>query len=323
MIRVDAGMPTTRFTALIGMPERTWRRWQARARAGHPAKGPWPAPVAERVEPEVVKHAEAHVAWGHRKVWAMARYDGHQVSQATVLRILRRRGLVSEAALYQRERRKLAEKRRAAFVNPPTGPNQVWQFDFSEFETAAGGTWRFAGAADYWSKYEFGWHLSLTANRHDAITAIELALAEADRLAGQTDPDRPGLTLLQQLADHVTGELRPIILVTDNGGPFRSEAFARFISRRPELEHVRIKARTPGQNGVRERAFGSLKYERLYLDDITDGEQLWSHAEDYRVEFNHVRPHEAISWHRPIDVHLGIAHPTEPNFQIVRTLPTP
>jgi putative transposase len=252
-------MPTARFCRLIGMPERTWRRRQARARAGYPAKGPWPAPVAERVEPEVVKHAEAHTAWGHRKVWAMTRYDGQQVSASTVLRVLRRRGLVAEAASYQRERRKLAQARRAAFCTPPTGANQVWQLDFSEYETATGGTWRFAGCADYWSKYEFGWHLALTANQHDAIAAVELALAEADRLASQTDPDAPGRTLLEQLTDLVTGEITPITLVTDNGGPFRSARFAAFIASRPELTHVRIKARSPGQNGVRERAFGSLK----------------------------------------------------------------
>jgi hypothetical protein len=130
-IRGEAGMPTARFCRLIGMSERTWRRRQARARAGYAAKGPWPAPVAERVEPEVVKHAEAHTAWGHRKVWAMTRYDGQQVSASTVLRVLRRRGLVAEAASYQRERRKLAQARRAAFCTPPTGANQVWQLDFS------------------------------------------------------------------------------------------------------------------------------------------------------------------------------------------------
>lgn len=89
------------------------------------------------------------------------------------------------------------------------------------------------------------------------------------------------------------------------------------------MVHVRTKIKSPGQNGVRERAFESVKYERLYLHDITDGDDLWNHAEDYRQEFNHVRPHEALSWHRPIDVHLGIAHPSEPNFQIARTLPTP
>lgn len=37
-------MPTSRFCAVIGVPERTWRRRQARARAGWP-KGPWPRPV--------------------------------------------------------------------------------------------------------------------------------------------------------------------------------------------------------------------------------------------------------------------------------------
>jgi hypothetical protein len=28
---------------------------------------------------------------------------------------------------------------------------------YSEYETS-GGIWRTAGVADYWSKYEFGWH---------------------------------------------------------------------------------------------------------------------------------------------------------------------
>jgi putative transposase len=39
VIRVAAGMSTTRFCALIDMPERTWRRWQAKARAGGQVKG--------------------------------------------------------------------------------------------------------------------------------------------------------------------------------------------------------------------------------------------------------------------------------------------
>ena len=50
------------------MPERTWQRWQARARTQISVKGPWPAPVAEANEPYLVKHAEAHPAWEHRKV---------------------------------------------------------------------------------------------------------------------------------------------------------------------------------------------------------------------------------------------------------------
>jgi putative transposase len=41
---------------------------------------------------------------------------------------------------------------------------------------------------------------------------------------------------------------------------------------------------------------------------------LVSHAEDYRVEYNTVRPHEALAWKRSRDVHLGLADPLIPNF---------
>jgi hypothetical protein len=83
-----------------------------------------------------------------------------------------------------------------------------------------------------------------------------------------------------------TGEVTPVVLVTDNGGPFRSFRFAAFIAAHPELRHVRTRVNTPGQNGVRERAFESLKYERLYREDIVDVLDLTRHAEEFRIEFN-------------------------------------
>ena len=85
MIRVQAGMSTARFCAVFDMPERSWRRWQAKARAGHRSKGPWPQPVRRSARDAVIGHALAHPAWGHRKVWAMCRHDGYHVSQATAL----------------------------------------------------------------------------------------------------------------------------------------------------------------------------------------------------------------------------------------------
>ncbi len=54
-----------------------------------------------------------------------------------------------------------------------------------QFETTAGGPWRLAGCRDYWSKYKLGWHVAPTANSHDAIAAVELALTEAARLTGR------------------------------------------------------------------------------------------------------------------------------------------
>jgi len=74
----------------------------------------------------------------------MCRHDGLPVSAATVMRLLREEGLLLEAN-YQRERRQLAARLKAAFAVEPTGPNQVWQLDFTEFETTSGGMWRLAG----------------------------------------------------------------------------------------------------------------------------------------------------------------------------------
>jgi len=226
VIRIEAGMSTTRFCELIDMPERTWRRWQAKARAGGQPKGPWPQPARLSARDLVLKHATDHPAWGHRKIWAMVRHDGHVVSEATVLRLLRDEGLILPAH-YQRERRKLAERRKAAFANDPTGPNQVWQLDFSEFETTTGGTWRLAGCRDYWSKYEHPFHVSPTANQFDAIDALELALADYEAMFGHPMvEDCP--------VDVDTGELLPVVtIVTDNGGPFRSFRFGCVHHRSP------------------------------------------------------------------------------------------
>jgi transposase InsO family protein len=315
VIRTEAGMSTTRFCALLDMPERTWRRWQANARAGRPPKGPWPHPARDQVRDAARWHAFAHPAWGHRKIWAMVRHDGHAVSESTILRLLRDEGLILPAN-YQRERRRLAERRKAAFAVEPTGPNQVWQLDFSEFETTTGGTWRLAGCRDYFSKYEHPFHVSPTGNQHDAIDAIELALADYEALFGRPLADACGV-------DTETGEVLAVVrIVTDNGGPFRSFRFESFIAGHPELAHVRTRVRTPGQNGSRERGFGTLKYERLFLDEINDAVTLAERAEHYRTEYNELRPHEAIAWNRPKEVHLGLADPTIPTFRTKEILPT-
>lgn len=245
----------------------------------------------------------------------MARHDGHRVSEATVLRVLRDEGLLLPAH-YQRERRQLAARRKAAFATEPTGPNQVWQLDFSEFETTAGGTWRIAACRDYWSKYEFAAHVSPTANKYDAVDAVEKALAETEQQLG-----RP----LRDLAivDPDTGDLIPVVtIVTDNGGPFRSFTFEAFMTTHPELRHVRTRVRTPGQNGSRERGFGTMKYEWLFRHDIDDAIDLTAQIDAYRTDYNGTRPHEAIAWNRPQDVHLGLADPTTPTFEREENLPT-
>lgn len=80
-----------------------WRDWDAgthllaAARAQplrEAAEGPWPSPKVDQIEAVAAKYAAERPAWGHRKIAAMMRADGYQVSTSTVERALRRRGLL-------------------------------------------------------------------------------------------------------------------------------------------------------------------------------------------------------------------------------------
>ena len=57
-------------------------------------KGPWPTPAVDATEALAAKYAADWPVWGHRKIAAMMRADGHQASTSTVERALRRRGLL-------------------------------------------------------------------------------------------------------------------------------------------------------------------------------------------------------------------------------------
>ncbi len=141
-------MPTARFVELIGVAERSYRRWQQRERQGCRVKGPWPTPVADRIEPTAITYADRYPQWGSRTIATLMRIDGHHAPDSTVYRALKRSGRVLEVN-YQAERRQHARARRAAFVVPPSGPNQVWQCDFTEFATRMGGTWRIGSDAGF------------------------------------------------------------------------------------------------------------------------------------------------------------------------------
>ncbi|MGI5380646.1 hypothetical protein ACQEV2_41905 [Streptomyces sp. CA-251387] len=131
-------MPTSRFRELIGIPRRSYVRWQACARrGGSAAKGPWPAPVVDALEPLAAKYAADWPAWGHRKIRWLLQADGHDVSASSVERALRQRDLLQPVD-YQGERREHAKARKAASATPPTSANEVWQLDFSEYDHDVG-----------------------------------------------------------------------------------------------------------------------------------------------------------------------------------------
>ena len=297
MIRADAEMSVSCFTELIGVPRRTYCYRLARRRRGDPAKGPWPAPVVDRIELLVDKLAAEHPAWGHRKIWAMGHHEGWDLGSASsVGRAMARRGLLLPVR-YQAQRRQLAQARRAVFVAPPTRPNRVWQMDFSAFETAEQGTWQLGGVIDYYSKVVLACEVTATQTAADLCAALDAAEAQAQALLG-----RP---LVEACADARTGEICPIAVVTDNGPAMKSAAAVRWFAAQAHFTHVRTRHRSPHTNGVIERWYEALKYERLYREDIADGIDLAQHVAAFTDEYNRVRPHEALDWQPPLDTHLS------------------
>ena len=293
MIRTDASCAVSRFAELIGVSRRTYCYRLARLRAGEAAKGPWPAPQVDRIEPAVEKLAAQWPAWGHRKIWAMGRYEGWDLASPSRLhRAMARRGLLQPVA-YQGERRQLARARRKAFVDPPARRNRVWQVDFSAFETTTEGTWQLGGVVDYATKVALACPVSATQTAADLIAALDDATEAAEALTS-----RP---LVEDCVDETTGELAALVIVTDNGPAMKSVALARWFAARGHLTHVRTRHRSPHTNGVVERWFETLKYEHLYREEIPSGIDLADHVAAFIDTYNTVRPHQALDWRRPLD----------------------
>ncbi|MCU1625702.1 MAG: hypothetical protein JWP64_651 [Pseudonocardia sp.] len=216
-------MSVSRFAALAEIPERTYWRRLARHRAGDPVKGLWPSPKVDQVEAVAAKYAADWPAWGHRKIAAMMRVDGHQVSTSTVERALRRRGLLLPSG-FRADRRSWSRLRKRVFRDPPRERNRVWQMDFSEFETARGGIWRICAVIDYATKYCLAATVTPTSRGADALTCLLRAVDEAERVLDLDDlrADRGEMDVVDA-EDFVIGQVpAPIAVVTDNGPCFRA-----------------------------------------------------------------------------------------------------
>ena len=278
----------------------------ARLRTGDPAKGPWPAPVVDRIEALAAKYAEAWPAWGYRKIAAMMRADGHGVTNSSVQRALRRRGLLLPQG-FRADRKSWAVLRRRVFRDPPTERNRVWQTDFSEFETTNGGIWRICAVIDYVTKYCLALTVTPTSRGSDALHCLQLAVTEAQRLLELDDlrADR-GLMDILDAEDTVIGQApAPIAVVSDNGPCFRGKTFqTAFSGEDALLRHVRTRIKSPQTNGVIERFFGSLKYEHLFRGYIGDGDALDMEAHRFRIIYNTIRPHQALADRTPKQAYL-------------------
>jgi putative transposase len=259
----------------------------------------WPTPVLDAIEEPAAELAGRYSAWGHRKIWAMLRADGVKVSCSSVARAMKRRDLLLPIR-YQRERRAFAAARKAAFAEAPQRRNRVWQMDFTEFETALGGTWRICCVVDYATKLVLAATISGTSKARDAVVALRAAVSRAEELLGHD--------LLGDCVDLESGELTRLRVLTDNGAAFKSDSFWRFVTSHPCLEHIRTRHYAPETNGVVERFNQTLKYEHLYQRETDQAATLAEEVESFLTLYNEVRPHESLGQRQPLAMHRADPH---------------
>ena len=259
-------------------------------------KGPWPAPVVDRIEPDVAKYAEAWPAWGlpqdrgdrrrrrSRRGLALQCQAGHGPPRSVAA------GTISGRAPPARRRTPGGLRGPACAPQPRLagGLHPVRDHRRGHLAAVPGGGLRHQGRAGVPDHTHPG--RQPTSSPHCSAPSMP-----PRRCWAAPSP--------QDCTDPATGEIHPLVIVTDNGPAMKSVAVARWFAARSHLAHVRT--RHPHTNGVVERWIESLKYERLYRYDIASGIELADHVTAFTDEYNTIRPHQALDQTPPLTAYLN------------------
>ncbi len=255
------------------------------------------------IEQQVLELRQAHMRWGPRKLKRVLERDeaGRRWPAAsTIGEMLKREGLV----VARKKRRKTAPY--SAPLAHADGPNRVWCADFK------------------------GWFRTGDGARIDPLTisdAHSRYLLRAQAVA-KTDTARVQATFEAAFRQYGL----PQAIRTDNGAPFASTAIAG-LSRlavwwiKLGIVPERIEAGHPEQNGRHERMHRTLKQE-VAMPPAEDRRAQQRALQEFRQEYNEVRPHEALGMQTPASVYepseraypAKVREPEYPATMLVRSV---
>jgi putative transposase len=156
---------------------------------------------------------------------------------------------------------------------PPTGPNQVWAYDFV-FDTCANGQrLKCLTVVDEWTR--------------EAL-AIDVASSIRSR------------RVVDVLSRLVSVRGAPRYLRSDNGPEFVSTAILRWVAQEG-IETVYITPGKPWQNGTDESFNGKFRDECLSVEWFRSRTEAAAIIEAWRQHYNAVRPHSSLGNLTPIE----------------------
>jgi transposase InsO family protein len=278
---VELGMSVRNAAARYGTSKSQVYEWLARQRADgvdgllprsrRPLHSPSRLPAD--IEDEIVRLRKARPRWGAKKIRAvLARTGVPAPSVATVHRVLVRRGLVEVQTRHR----------------PPPGgwqrferahSNELWQIDGTQHRYADGTEFWVIDLIDDHSRYLLSAAVTATLTGAAAWSVVRDAVAEHGLPA----------QILSDNGSYFTGRLRGSTVV------FERQVRAAGI----ELIHSRVGH--PQTVGKLERQHRTQNDWLADARAVADAAAATALIADYRHDYNHNRPHEAIAQRTPAE----------------------
>jgi len=280
----------TGYETLMRYQQLGWEGLEPRSRAPmrHPNQ------TAAELEQRIVELRRGHMRWGPRKLKTYLERREPQRSwpaASTMGELLRREGLA-----IARKKRRRVEPYSVPFA-AAREPNRVWCADFK------------------------GWGRTQDGERIDPLTLSDACSRYLLRCQAVEKADTVRVQAIFEAAFREYG--MPQAIRTDNGAPFASRAL-RGLSRlalwliKLGIVPERIQPGHPEQNGRHERMHRTLKQETM-MPMAANRRAQQRRFDQFRDEYNHLRPHEALAMQTPADCYgasprVFPARLPEPNY---------
>jgi transposase InsO family protein len=220
----------------------------------------------------IVALAIQYGRYGYRRVTTLLNWAGFKVSKDRVQRIWRREGL--KVPQKQRPRSRLWLNDGSCVRLRPEHANHVWSYDFVQAMTHDGRSLRLLTLLDEYSRECLAIRVARRLGRYQVI---------------------------ETLADVMTVRGVPRHIRSDNGPEFVAKELRQW------LAHVGsgtlyIEPGSPWENGYCESFNGKLRDECLNGEIFYSLKEAQIVIENWRTEYNTVRPHSALGYRPPAPI---------------------
>ena len=220
------------------------------------------APVVERMK----ELSAQYPRYGYRRIHIFLGRDGHRMSAGRAHRLWRGAGLQVPR---KRPRRRVAASRPRP--QTPSGPNQVWSYDFVFDHCANGQQLKCLTVTDEFTKEGLAIHVDGRIRSPRVIEVLSRLVSERGA---------------------------PQFLRSDNGPEFVSKALLSFIVAQG-IGTALIEPGKPWQNGVTESFNGKFRDECLSLEWFRSRAEAKVIIATWRRHYNEVRPHSSLGYLTP------------------------